>query len=135
MTTLGPDHFGHNIQMVIKTKAAITAPESTPTAPESKPQEVQIPSNSLFNRSNSVTLAVTSSREKRTCNIMRRQKGLEEFKEKSKGNSVTVSNRTTRKTFLLFCLKTAYYQKCVPYIPTMENAKLPWVCVTNKQST
>ena len=29
MTTLGPDHFGHNIRMVIKTEAAITAPEST----------------------------------------------------------------------------------------------------------
>ena len=28
MTTLGPDHFGHNIRMVIKTEAAITAPES-----------------------------------------------------------------------------------------------------------
>ena len=30
MTTLGPDYFGHNIQMVIKTEAAITAPESMP---------------------------------------------------------------------------------------------------------
>ena len=30
MTTLGPDHFGHNIRMVIKTEAAITAPKSTP---------------------------------------------------------------------------------------------------------
>jgi len=30
MTTLGPDHFGHNIRMIIKTEAAITAPESTP---------------------------------------------------------------------------------------------------------
>ena len=54
MTTLGPDHFGHNIRMVIKTEAAITAPES-------KPQKVQIPSNSLFTRSNSVTLAVKQS--------------------------------------------------------------------------
>ena len=56
MTTLGPDHFGHNIRMVIKTEAAITAPESTP-----KPQEVQIPSNSSFTQSNSVTLAVKQS--------------------------------------------------------------------------
>ena len=34
MTTLGPDHFGHNIRMVIKTEASITAPESTPTGAE-----------------------------------------------------------------------------------------------------
>ena len=50
MTTLGPDHFGHNIQMVIITEAAITAPENRGR----KPQEVQIPSNSSFNRSYSV---------------------------------------------------------------------------------
>ena len=30
MTTLGPDHFGHNIRMIIKTEVAITASESTP---------------------------------------------------------------------------------------------------------
>ena len=56
MTTLEPDHFGHNIRMVIKTKAAITAPESS-----RKPQEVQTPSNSSFTQSNSVTLAVKQS--------------------------------------------------------------------------
>ena len=43
MTTLGPDHFGHNIQMVIKTEAAITALNR-----RRKPQEVQTPSNSSF---------------------------------------------------------------------------------------
>ena len=28
MITLEPDHFGHNIRIVIQTEAAITAPES-----------------------------------------------------------------------------------------------------------
>ena len=30
MTTLEPDHFGHDTRMVIKTEVAITAPESMP---------------------------------------------------------------------------------------------------------
>ena len=56
MTTLGPDHFGHNIRMVIKTEAATTALNR-----RRKPQEVQIPSNSSLTRSNSVALAVKQS--------------------------------------------------------------------------
>ena len=32
---------------------------------------------------------------------------LRKFKRKSKENSVTLSNRTTRKTFLIFCFRIA----------------------------
>ena len=60
---------------------------------------------------------------------------LRNFKERSKENKVTVQNRTTRKTFLLFCFRIAYYQKCVPYFQATTNTRLPWVRVSNEQST
>ena len=56
---------------------------------------------------------------------------LRKFKGKSKENSVTVSNRATRKRFLLFCFRIAKYQKCNPYFQTTRNVRLPWVRVSN----